>query len=258
MLLSMDMNPVTVPVGRLTMDAPWRWLGAGWRDLWTAPALSLGYGIAVTGGGALIIFALGRSGLAALIPMAFGIFAIVGPLLAVGLYEMSRRIEEGAKPALFPIRFPGPRSPLQLAFVGIFILLAAFIWVLVAMVLYSVFSAGIFLPPGDFVAFAISTPNGLIMTAVGTVMGGIIAFAIFLLTVVSIPMLMNERTDAFTAIAEGVKAFKSYPAVMALWAWLICIVLVGGVASFFVGLTLAFPLLGHATWHAYRDIRGRS
>jgi uncharacterized membrane protein len=96
------------------------------------------------------------------------------------------------------------------------------------------------------------------MSAIGTAVGGVIAFAIFLLTVVSIPMLMNERTDAFTAIATGVNAFRSSPGVMVLWAWLIGIIFLGGVASMFVGLAIAFPLLGHATWHAYRDIRAAS
>lgn len=255
-MLRAMMNSTTQKTANpLTKDAPWRWLGAGWRDLWTAPVKSLGYGAAITGGGVLIILALWRANLTALIPVALGVFAIAGPLLAVGLYEVSRRIEEGKAPVLFPIQFAGPRAPLQLAYIGFFVLFAALIWVLIAMALYSVFTAGSFAPLGDFVKFAISTPSGLSMSAIGTMLGGLIAFTIYLLTVVSIPMLMNERTDAFTAIAEGFKAFQQHPAIMALWAWLIGIIILGGIATFFVGLTVAFPLLGHATWHAYRDIR---
>lgn len=237
------------------MDAPWRWLGAGWKDLWAAPVKSVGYGLLVVGGGALMVYALWWAGLAALIPVALGVFAIVGPLLALGLYEISRRIEAGEEPRLFPIKFAGPRSPLQIAFVGFFLLFAALIWVLLAMVLYALFTAGSYAPLTDFVPFALSTPQGLAMSLIGTLAGGAIAFAIFLLTVVSIPMLMNERTDAFTAIAAGLKSFKSSPGVMILWAWLIGIIVLGGFASMFAGLAIAFPLLGHATWHAYRDIR---
>ncbi len=243
---------------KLTLDAPWRWLGAGWKDLWAAPVQSIGYGLFVVGGGALVIYALWRAGLAALIPVALGVFAIVGPLMALGLYESSRRIEAGEKPGMFPIKFAGPRSPLQIAFVGFFLLFAALVWVRLAMVLYALFTAGSYAPLSDFVNFALSTPQGLAMLAVGTVVGGVIAFAIYLLTVVSIPMLMNERTDAFTAIAAGVKAFRSSPGVMLLWAWLIGILILGGVVSLFAGLAIAFPLLGHATWHAYRDIRAAS
>lgn len=237
------------------MDAPWRWLGAGWKDLWAAPMQSIGYGLLVVGGGVLLVYALWRAGLAALIPVALGVFALVGPLLALGLYEISRRLEEGEAPRLFPIRFAGPRSPLQIAFIGFFLLFAALIWVLLAMALYALFSAGSYAPLGDFASFALSTPQGLAMSLIGTAIGGAIAFAIFLLTVVSIPMLMNERTDAFTAIAAGLKSFKTSPGVMILWAWLIGIIVIGGVASMFAGLAIAFPLLGHATWHAYRDIR---
>jgi uncharacterized membrane protein len=240
----------------LTLDAPWRWLGAGLRDLARAPHLSLGYGILVIGGGAGIVWLLWRSGYASVIPVAFGLFAIFGPLLAVGLYEMSRRIEAGEPPRLFPVKFAGPRSPLQLAFIGFFLMFAALVWVRVAMLLYALFTNGNYMPLDDFLGFAISTAPGLSMIAVGAVVGGIIAFAIYLLTVVSVPMLMNERTDAFTAVAVGLKAWKKSPGAMLLWAWLIAVITAAGVAAFFVGLAVAFPLLGHATWHAYRDIRG--
>lgn len=243
---------------RLPLDAPWRWLAAGWRDLWAAPIQSIGYGVLIVGGGGLIIYVLWRARLAALVPVALGVFALVGPLLALGLYEASRRIEAGEPPAMFPIKFAGPRSPLQIAFIGFFLLFASLLWVLLAMVLYALFTVGSYAPLDEFISFALSTPQGIAMSAIGTVVGGVIAFAIYLLTVVSIPMLMNERTDAFTAIAAGLDAFKRQPGVMLLWAWLIGVIMLGGVATMFAGLAIAFPLLGHATWHAYRDIRSAS
>ncbi len=240
---------------RLSLDAPWRWLGAGWRDLLAAPALSVGYGLFVVGGGILIISALWRAGLTSLIPVAIGVFALVGPLLAVGLYEMSRRIEAAERPRLFPVKFAGPRSPLQIAFVGFLLLFAAMVWTLVAMALYAIFTSGSYVPINEFFSFAITTPQGLAMALTGSFFGFAIAFAIFLLSVISIPMLVNERTDAFTAIAAGVNAFRKSPGVMLLWAWLIGILIAGGVATLFFGLAVIFPLLGHATWHAYREIR---
>jgi len=239
----------------ITMDAPWRWLGAGWRDMMRAPHLSIGYGIIVVGGGLLITYGLWKLGMSSYIPVAFGVFAITGPLLAVGLYEISRRIEVGEKPRLFPVRFVGPRSPLQLLFVGFYLMFAALVWVRVAMILYALFTNGNYMPIEDFASFAISTTAGLSMIVVGTIAGGIIAFGIYLMTVVSIPMLMNDRTDVFSGIAAGVKAFNDSPGTMLLWAWLIAIITAAGVATFFVGLAIAFPLLGHATWHAYREIR---
>lgn len=240
---------------KLTMDAPWRWLVAGFGDLMRAPHLSLGYGALLIGGGVGIVWLLWRTGYASLVPVAFGMFAIFGPLLAVGLYEMSRRIEEKQKPALFPVQFAGPRAPLQLAYIGFFLMFAALVWARIAMLLYALFTNGNYMPVDQFVAFAISTAPGLMMIAVGTVAGGFIAFAIFLLTVVSIPMLMNERVDAFTAIGAGLKAWRASPGAMLLWGWLIAVITAAGVATFFVGLAVAFPLLGHASWHAYREIR---
>ena len=239
----------------ISMDAPWRWLGAGFRDMMRAPHLSLGYGVLVIGGGAAIIYALWTTGYASLIPVAFGCFAIFGPLLAVGLYEMSRRIEAGEPPRLFPVQFAGPRSPLQLAYIGFFLMFAALVWARVAMLLYALFTNGTYVPLDEFLGFAVSTGPGLAMIAIGTVVGAGIAFAIYLLTVVSVPMMMNERTDAFTAVGVGLKAVNTHTGAMLLWAWLIAVITAAGVATFFVGLAIAFPLLGHATWHAYRDIR---
>lgn len=253
-MTSMPMN-AGFAVNKVAIDAPWRWLAAGWRDMWAAPALSLGYGVCVVGGGLVIVTALWRSGLASLIPVAFGIFALVGPMLALCLYELSRRMEAGEKPALWPVKFAGPRSPMQIAYIGFLLLFAALVWLRVAIMLYALFSSANYVPPAEFARFVVSTPAGLSMLAIGTIAGGIIAFAIYACTVVSIPMLMHERTDAFTAIAAGINAIKTSPGAMMLWAWLIAVMTAAGVATFFAGLAIVFPLLGHATWHAYRDLR---
>lgn len=237
------------------MDAPWRWLGAGWRDLWASPGRSLGYGLVIVGGGLVIVYALWAAQMASLVPVALGIFALVGPLLALGLYEASRRIAAGETPALFPVRFAGRRSRGQIAYIGFFLLFAALVWVLLAMGLYALTTAGTFVPLDQFITFSLTTTRGIAMLVIGTILGGAVAFAIYLLTVISIPMLMNEDVDAFTAIGTGVAAFKRSPGPMLLWAWLIGILIVGGVATLFFGLAIVFPLLGHATWHAYRDIR---
>ena len=250
-----DITTSDKPPSTLTMDAPWRWLGAGFRDMFRAPHLSLGYGILVIGGGASLIFLLWTAGYASLIPVAFGCFAIFGPLLAVGLYEMSRRIENGEPPGLLPVKFAGPRSPMQLCYIGFFLMFAAMVWARMAMLLYALFTNGNYMPLNQFMSFAVSTGPGLGMVAIGTIIGGGIAFAIYLLTVVSVPMLMNERTDFFTAIGVGLKAVNRNFGAMLLWAWLIAVITVAGIATFFVGLAIAFPLLGHASWHAYREIR---
>ncbi len=240
----------------ISTDAPWRWLAAGLNDIKRAPVQSVGYGALVIGGGAAITYFLWRTGYASLIPVAFGMFAIFGPLLAVGLYELSRRIETGEPPRLFPVRFASRQSVVQLAYIGFFLMFAALVWVRIALILYALFTNGIYLPLDQFLSFAISTGAGLAMITIGTLVGGVIAFGIYLMTVVSVPMVMNEQTDMFSAIGTGLKALQKSSGAMLLWAWLIAVITAAGVATFFVGLAVAFPLLGHATWHAYREIRG--
>ncbi|NOX95031.1 MAG: DUF2189 domain-containing protein [Alphaproteobacteria bacterium] len=249
-------NVQTNLVPQISNDAPWRWLAAGWRDLTRAPLYSLGYGALFVGIGAAVTYGLWQSGFSALIPVALGVFALVGPLVAVGLYEISRRLEAGEPLDFVGVFMVKTKSPAQIALIGFFIMFAALVWMLFAIVLYAIFSSASYAPLGDFLSFALSTPAGLTMLAVGSLIGGAIAFCIYMLTVFSIPMLMDQDTDIFTAIHKGITAVRNNPAPMLLWAWLIAIITAAGVATFFVGLAVAFPLLGHASWHAYRDAIG--
>lgn len=246
----------TAPQGiqRIATDAPWRWLGEGWRDIRRAPFLSLGYGLTVVGGGLAINILLWRAGLSAWIPVMLGVFALLGPMIAVGLYEISRRIERGERPRLSSVLFVDMKSPLQILLIGFFLMFAVLVWLRVAFMLYALFASANYQPLNDFLAFALTTTAGVWMLVIGSIIGLGIAFAIFLLTFVSIPMLMDRDTDAFTAIATGIKAAKENPGAIVLWAWLIAIFIAAGIGTLFIGLALVFPLLGHATWHAYREI----
>lgn len=244
----------TSAIRRITTDAPWRWLGAGWNDIKRAPILSIGYGIVVVGAGLAINAYLWRAGLSSWIPVMLGVFALLGPLIAVGLYEISRRLEAGEPVRPGPMLFVNIKSPTQILFIGFFLMFAVLVWVRAASLIYALFISTSYMPLDDFLAFALTTAPGISMLIVGTAVGGVIAFCIYLLTVVSIPMLMDRDTDAFTAIAAGISAVKKNPGAMFLWAWLIVIFIAAGVASLFIGLAIVFPLLGHATWHAYREI----
>ncbi|MEM8986885.1 MAG: DUF2189 domain-containing protein [Pseudomonadota bacterium] len=242
------------PVSSLTADAPWGWLAAGWRDMQRAPVLSFGYGVAFVAIGLAITGGLWMAGLSSLIPVAIASFALAGPLMAVGLYEISRRLDAGAPLALRDIVFVKTKSPAGLALVGFFIMFALLFWARVAMLLYALFVSGAYMPLSDFTAFALTTPAGLSLLAVGTVIGGAIALAIFSVSALSIPMLMDRQTDAFTAIATSIRAVKEKPGPMLLWAWIIAVLIAAGFATLFVGLAVVFPLIGHATWRAYKDI----
>lgn len=236
-------------------DAPWSWLGAGWRDLWTAPALSLTYGAVFSIAALALVAGLLSLGWQSLVLVLAGGFLLVGPMLAVGLYEISRRIEAGEAIDARDALFVGVRSPGQLAIMGVVLMIAYLAWVELALVLLVLFLGGGGLPPVEqFVPTLLFTPSGLGLLITGTIAGGILALSVFAVTVVSVPLLMTRDVDVVTAVATSVRAVVSNPKPMLLWAALIAAMIGVGLATLLVGFIVAFPLIGHATWHAFREV----
>ena len=240
---------------RVAFDAPWNWLGAGWRDLWSAPAISLAYGAAFSLAAlalASILFWFG--GLSLVLVLAGG-FLLVGPMLAVGLYELSRRLEAKEAIDARDVMFVGVRSPGQLAIMGVALLIAYLAWVEIALLLFSLFLGGSGLPPVQaFVPTLLFTPGGLGLLITGTIAGCLLAAAVYAVTAVSIPLLMTRDVDAVTAGLTSIRAVRANPKPMLLWAALIAAMIAVGFATLLVGFVIAFPLIGHATWHAFREV----
>ena len=117
-------------------------------------------------------------------------------------------------------------------------------------------SHGVYVSLHTLTTYVLSDPRGMAMIVIGSIIGGIIALVIFMISALSFPMLMDRRTDIFTAVATSIAAFRKAPGTMLLWGWLIAFLVAAGCATFFVGLAVVFPLIGHATWHAYREIVG--
>lgn len=233
-------------------DRPWDWLQAGWRDLTRAPGVSLAYGTAIVGASWLLAFILWQAHwLYLLLPLAGG-FLLVAPFLAVGLYETSRRLENN-EPVSLRIALLSWRRPLPVAVFGVVLLLLHFAWMRTAMlwfVLY--FHAGT--PPLDRLPLYLLEAKNLPFLVIGTVMGGGFALLTFALSVVSLPLLLDRRVDVISAMLLSLRAVAANPKAMALWAGLIALFTVVGLATFCIGLGLLFPLVAHATWHAYRDL----
>lgn len=235
-------------------EAPWRWLAAGWDDLWRQPLISFGYGLVFVLIGLSISFGLWRVGLSSAIPVAAGAFALVGPLMAVGLYELSRRYQTGQSFALKDIIFVKTKSPIHIAYSGFVLLFGLMVWVRIAVLLYALFATSSYIPLSKFSEYVLSTPQGLAMLALGSVIGAFIGFAIFSFMALSVPMLMDRKMDILEATVRSIQAVINNPAAMLLWAWLIAVFIAVGLATAFMGLIVIFPLLGHATWHAYCEI----
>ena len=248
------MSTIVIRSNTVTPDAPWRWLGQGFRDLGRIPIQGLLYGLvfALVSGGLAWGLASGGA-LAWLFPLAGG-FLLVAPLLAMGLYEAARHLEQGHPPALGDMVFVRARSPLQLAYLGFGLMFIFLVWVNLARILYALSSYRTYTELSDFAAFALTTPQGLTMLVVGTLIGGGIAIVAFAAAAVSAPMLMHRETDVFTAIATSVRTCLDNKPAMLLWAGLIAALTAVGIVTLFLGLIVVFPWIGLATWHAYRDL----
>ena len=244
-----------VTIEQVAFDAPWNWLASGWRDLWSVPRVSLTYGVVFAALSMGLTFGLMGSGLESVVLALGGGFLLIGPIAAVGLYETSRRLEGGQSAGLRDGLRAGLRAPGQLGFFGAILAFVYFVWVQLAFLLFMLFLGSKPLPPAaEFVPTLLFTAHGLGLLVAGTMVGGALAFLVFAISAVSVPLLMTRPLDAVSAIGVSLAAVVANPKPMALWAALIAGFMALGIATLFVGLAIAFPLIGHATWHAFRDL----
>ncbi|HWV80072.1 MAG TPA: DUF2189 domain-containing protein [Hyphomicrobiaceae bacterium] len=254
------MSQAAIPRSALSIravpfDAPWGWLAAGWNDLWRVPHISLAYGaiFAIVAGGLLVGLTLARW--QSLVPVLAGGFMLVGPLLAVGLYETSRRLEAGMAIELGDVIGAGLRAKGQLGFFGVGLMVIFLVWLELAFILLVLFLGGAGLPPpSEFVATLLFTPAGLGLLIVGSLVGGVLAATVYAVSVIAVPLLLVHRIDAISAVATSLAAVRQNPKPMLLWAGLIGGFMALGCATLFLGLVIIFPLVGHATWHAFRAL----
>jgi len=242
-------------IRRVALDRPWLWLGAGWRDLLAAPLPSLAYGVASVAAGWLAISLLLWFDLPYLaLPLSAGFF-FIGPFMAVGLYEISRRLEAG-----FPVDGEGTlfawrRNPDQIALMGLVLLLLHLAWMRAAQLLFAVFEWQT-VPSWDrFLDLAWHSARSLPFLAVGIAVGAVLASVAFAIGAFSMPYLLDRRgANLFEAIATSVAAVRLNLRPMLLWAGLIVLFVALAMIPGLLGLVVVLPVVGHATWHAYRDI----
>ncbi len=242
-------------IRRIELDRPWRWLEAGLRDVRATPLISLGYGLLAAVSGYLLTLGLYLGGMIYLIlPLAAG-FLIIGPILTVGLYEASRRGQAGQRTTLADALAAYRRNGSQIALMGMALLLLMFAWARLAALLFLLYYG---LEPPSFEHLIVQTfltGAGLPFLVIGTVVGAVLAFIAFSISAISIPLLLDrEDANVVEAMATSFRAVQVNLVPMLFWGALIVVFTAAGIATLYVGLVLTLPLIGHATWHAYRDL----
>jgi uncharacterized membrane protein len=230
-------------------------LGQGLRDFQAAPLCGLAFGALYAAGGIAILLCLTAFGLVYLAyPLAAG-FALIGPFVAIGLYEVSRRRETGA-----PISLRGlwatvsSRSEIGwMAFVTLFIFVIWMYQVRLLIALLIGLNAS-FSSMHEFLTVVLTTNEGLLFLAIGNAVGAALSLILFSLTVVSFPLLLDRDVDFVTAMVTSVRAVVMSPLPMIGWAAIIVVLLIVSALPYFLGLLVTLPVLGHATWHLYRRI----
>jgi uncharacterized membrane protein len=233
-----------------------QWLKLGWRDFTTNPAPSVIYGGVVFVMSLMIVWALFRFGLEYILFPALSGFLVIGPLIANGLYEKSRRLERGEATSLGEMFFVRPAAGAQVFFLGVMLLGLMMLWWRTAVILYALmFGVGPF-PSFELVPGALFTTwAGGLLLVVGMFVGGLFAAFGFAISVFAVPMMLEERTDALTAMGISMTLVWNNLAVMLAWGAIVAGLFAVSVLTGFLAMIVVFPVLGHATWHAYRAMR---
>ncbi len=234
--------PFVAPCQRLPANAAFGWIRAGWADYRRAPLQSLAYGAVISAlswGVTLVGLKVG-SYWAVLILLSG--FVFVAPVLALGLYSISRQLGRGLKPSLRRC-FSAQRRGLSTAMVFALALLVVFlVWARAGSLLHVFFPV-----EGHPDLRQLAT-----FLAIGSVVGSVFALVTFAFSAFSLPMICDRDADAVTAVVSSVNAVLRNKPAMLLWITLIVLLTAAGFATALLGLTVTIPLLGYATWHGYQ------
>lgn len=242
------------PVNAVDVEAPWRWLRLGWRDLVRARGISLAFGVLIALASLLLISLLWFiDSLPYALPLAAG-FMFVAPALAICFYDISRRIESGEPVRFGAVALAWMPNVSQIAGMGLVMMLFQLAWIRFALLLFALFFGPEPASWGRFIQALFFSTDGLPFLIVGTVSGGMLAVLAFALSATAFPMLLDRDVGIATAIATSVHATIVNWRVLSGWAALIVMFTAAGIVIGCLGLIVTMPLIGHASWHAYREI----
>ena len=243
--------PIEVPpVREVPPQAVFRWLALGWRDMRTAGAASLLHGAIVSAGGIMLDVIL--LGFWELLPGAVTGFVLIGPFLATGLYAMSKQLENGEQPSFDDVLRAWGHGGKCLFRFTLILILAGTAWVMFTVALFHFFIQVEIEQPLDLLRYVLTQQDKLFL--LWTLLGGLGAALAFAVTVITIPLLIDRDVNTWLAVRTSVRAVGNNPFTMVLWA--ITIMLLTGLSflTLMLGFLVLYPLMGHASWHVYRDL----
>ncbi len=248
--------PFGVAIRAVTPDNIAKWIQLGWRDFRASGSVSFVYGLLVIAAGAGLTAGLYMAGMEEMILSFCAGFLLIGPLLTVGLYEVSREIEKGEKPTLAKALFAWRANTRNLIGIGIALALILVVWIRLTVVIYALVFPETDMTIRALVEHGLFTEAGRAVLLIGTLIGGAFALLVYFCCVTALPMMLHFPADISGAVEISVMAaFRNF-SVMVLWAVLIVVLAALGFAFFYVGLAFVIPVIGHASWHAYRDLIG--
>jgi uncharacterized membrane protein len=228
-------------------------LRAGWSDFLRAPVYGLFFASVFVAGGWLMFYAMTRAGMLWLTLPASAGFPILGPFIACGLYEVSRRLEAG-----LPLSWGAVLGVIwaeknrQIPSMAVVIVVFFLFWNFLGHMIFALFMGLSAMTNVSSSLDIYLTANGLMMLAVGTGVGAVFATVLFSITVVSLPLLMDREVDFVTAMITSFATVRENPVVMLSWGALIAVLTFLAMLPGFMGLFVVLPVLGHASWHLYR------
>jgi len=241
-------------VNRIPFGRPFTWLAKGWRDIGAAGIYSLRYGLAFVVISGLITWLVWRTDSLYLLPFLIGGFFIVAPPLGIGLYLMSAHLERGEPLSGCSAYQAWKLNQSQVSMVSAgFIMLMNF-WFAASVGLFALLYEGSMPSFDNFIDKVFLSEAGFNFTLASVLLGFLLAWCAYAISVITVPMLVDRQVDGFTAIRFSIRAVLGNMPAMMLWAGLIVLIVGLGIATFYLGLIIVLPLIGHASWHAYRDL----
>ena len=255
-------HPPNAVVRTIALAQPLQWLAHGWHDLRHCGWVSLAHGAVMALVGAMLLLLAHQHFW--LLAGAFSGFLLVAPILATSLYALSRALERGEPPRFELVLHtwlnwrhgqlqPWGDAHWRLLQFGVLLAGAGTAWVLLSAGLITLLAPAPITTPQDFITHVVLARQGFLFE-LWLGLGGVLVAPIFASTVVTIPLLLDRELPLQAAVATSWQVVLANPIALALWGALIMLLTLLGFATLLFGLVLVLPLLGHASWHAYRDL----